>query len=225
MSAERLQEAKPKGSDVKRKKNGRSGVPKNGGRDSNLRNTREEQLVKQALALFSQGGFRETSLQDIADKLGITRPLFYYYFDSKEDLLWRLIGHVGDELLEHARPIANGDGGPEQRLRKLLEAHAETLLSNLDTFRVYFAERHLVEGKRNRQLKRGEDEYLGLFATVIGEGQRAGIFRRENRRVLALIATGAVNSLMRWFEPDGIMNGEDIGVLSADIAVRGLKPS
>jgi len=225
MSAERGEPTKPRAKKAKPRDGGRGPRSRNGGRESSSKNAREEQLVQNALSLFSQGGFRETSLQEIADKLGITRPLFYYYFESKEDLLWRLIGHVGDELLERARPIAEAEGEPERKLRSLLEAHADTLLSNLDTFRVYFAERHLVEGKRNRRLKRGEDEYLGLYASVIGEGQRAGIFRRENRRVLALIATGAVNSLLRWYESGGIMSADDIGHLAADVAVRGLKAS
>lgn len=203
-----------------------SGGPAKGrGKGAEVKNGREAQLVEHALALFSQGGFRETSLQEIADKLGITRPLFYYYFDSKEDLLWRLIGHVGDELLASARPIAKSEAEPEEKLRRLIEAHAEALLGNLDTFRVYFAERHLVEGKRSRLLKRGEDEYIGLFASVIGEGQRAGVFRRENRRVLALISTGVVNSLLRWYEPGGIMSIEEIGHLAADIATLGLLPN
>src|ERR1700678_1953936 len=126
--------------------------------DAGAKNRREEQLIEQALALFSDGGYGETSLQEIADKLGITRPLFYYYFASKADLLWRLIGHVGDTLLLGARPIAASDAAPAAKLRQILEAHATALLENRNTFRIYFAERHLVEGKRNRTLKRGEDE-------------------------------------------------------------------
>jgi TetR/AcrR family transcriptional regulator, cholesterol catabolism regulator len=186
------------------------------------KNQREAQLIQQALSLFSDGGYRETSLQDLADKLGITRPLFYYYFASKEDLLWRLIGHVGETLLDGARPIAASDVAPIDKLRQILEAHASALLGNRDTFRIYFAERHLLEGKRNRALKRGEDEYFGLLAQVIGEGQRSGAFRKENRRVLAHIATGQINSLLRWFEPGGMMSAEDLGRLAADITVRGL---
>jgi len=67
---------------------------------------REQQLVAQAVELFSHGGYRETSIREIAEKLGITRPLFYYYFDSKEELLWGIIGHIGYRLLEQGRPIA-----------------------------------------------------------------------------------------------------------------------
>jgi AcrR family transcriptional regulator len=188
-----------------------------------VKNEREAQLIHQALSLFSNGGYRETSLQEIADKLGITRPLFYYYFKSKEDLLWRLIGHVGDSLRDAARPIATSDAEPVEKLRSLLEAHAYALLENRDTFRIYFAERHLLEGKRHRTLKRGEDEYFGLLAQVIGEGQRTGDFRKENRRVLAHLATGQVNSLLVWYEPGGMMSAGDLGTLAADFAIQGLR--
>lgn len=183
---------------------------------------REEQLLRQALALFSNGGYRETGLQEIADKLGITRPLFYYYFNSKEDLLWRLIGHIGDELLDGARPIAESDAEPVDKLRQLLKAHAQTILGSIDAFRIYFAERHLLEGQRNRALKRGEDEYFNTISLVIGEGQRAGAFRKENRRVLAHLVTGQINSIVRWFEPDGMMSAEDLSALTADLAIQGL---
>ena len=194
-------------------------MPKN---SIDAKNKREEQLLRHALALFSNSGYRETSLQEIADKLGITRPLFYYYFNSKEDLLWRLIGHIGDELRDGARPIAESDAEPVEKLRQLLKAHAQTILKSRDAFRIYFAERHLVEGQRNRALKRGEDEYFGLISQIIGEGQRLGVFRKENRRVLAHLVIGQVNSIVRWFEPGGMMSAEDLSVLTADLAVQGL---
>jgi AcrR family transcriptional regulator len=39
--------------------------------------SREEELLRNAIQLFSRGGFRETSLQEIADELGITQPLWF----------------------------------------------------------------------------------------------------------------------------------------------------
>jgi AcrR family transcriptional regulator len=193
------------------------------GTPAGAKNDREAQLISQALSLFSHGGYRETSLQDIADRLGITRPLFYYYFQSKEDLLWRLIGHVGDALRDGARPIVASDAAPVDKLRRLLEAHAAALLENRDTFRIYFAERHLLEGKRHRTLKRGEDEYFALISQVIGEGQRSKDFRKDNRRVLAHLATGQINSLLGWFDYGGMMTAADLGRLAADVVVQGLR--
>ena len=136
--------------------------------------SREEELLRNAIQLFSRSGFRETSLQEIADELGITRPLFYYYFESKEDLLWRIIGHLGDTLLDQARPLAIAEGPPHERLRALFNKHIETLLNNVDAFRIYYAERHLLTGKRDLRLKRGEVHYHHLITDVITDGQRVG---------------------------------------------------
>jgi AcrR family transcriptional regulator len=185
---------------------------------------REQQLLELARELFSRVGYRETSLQDIADRLGITRPLLYYYFDSKEDLLWRLVGHLGDDLLERARPIATGDGDPEERLRNLVASHTNTLLANADAFRIYFAERHLVTGTRDRRLRRGEREYLDLLATVIAEGQASGRFVPGDAQVLAHLATGLPNSLLRWYTPGGRTTPEEISALVTDTVARSLRP-
>jgi TetR/AcrR family transcriptional regulator, cholesterol catabolism regulator len=178
--------------------------------------SREEELLRNAIQLFSRGGFRETSLQEIADELGITRPLFYYYFESKEDLLWRIIGHLGDALLEQARPIAAGDETPIRRLVLLAERHLRTLLENVDAFRIYFAERHLLSGQRDQRLRRGERLYHQLITEVITEGQRLGEIRAGDAHLAAHLALGTANSLLRWYTPTGTMTPEEL--ISATVA-------
>jgi len=191
---------------------------------ADAKNAREEQILKLALQLFGESGYQSTSLQDIADELGITRPLFYYYFKSKEDLLWRLIGHLGEELLTRARPLAASRAEPVEKLRLLLRAHTETLLGNIDAFKIYFAERH-VERERNALRRRDEAAYIGLIAGVIAEGQMTSDFRDGDPRVLAMLATGLCNAVLRWYVPDGKMSPEEIAALSADVAVDGLMGS
>jgi AcrR family transcriptional regulator len=189
---------------------------------SQVKRKTEDQLVENALKLFSRGGFRETSLQEIADGLGITRPLFYYYFDSKEDLLWRLIGHLGDSLLERARPLAAAEASATERFRLLIESHVRTLLENVDAFRVYFAERHLLEGKRDRRLKRGELAYLELLTDLVAEGQASGEFKSGEPNVLAHLATGTANSVLSWYHPDGATPADQIAALTVEYAISGI---
>lgn len=165
--------------------------------------SREEELLKNAVQLFSKGGFRETSLQVIANELGITRPLFYYYFESKEDLLWRIIGHLGDTLLEQARPIAASDDTATVRLRRIVEKHLETLLDNIDAFRIYFAERHLLTGKRDLRIKRGELLYYELIAEVISAGQQEGELRSGDPHLLTRLSIGSANAVLRWYRAGG----------------------
>jgi AcrR family transcriptional regulator len=185
----------------------------------NSKQTRVEQLITQAIELFSRGGYRETSLQEIADRLGITRPLFYYYFESKEDLLWRIIGHLGDELLARARPLADAAVGPAEKLRLLLEGHAETILSNVAAFKIYEAERHLVTGKRHRGMRQGENAYLAIITDVIAQGQHEGIFKDGDARLLALLVTGMGTSMLRWFVPSGPRSIGEMAAMFAGVGV------
>jgi TetR/AcrR family transcriptional regulator, cholesterol catabolism regulator len=197
-------------------------VPKAAKAPREVKVSREEELLRNAIQLFSRGGFRETSLQEIADELGITRPLFYYYFESKEDLLWRIIGHLGDTLLEQARPIAVAPEPPMRRLTLLFERHIATLLDNVDAFRIYFAERNQLSGKRDLRLKRGERLYNELITEVIMEGQRLGEIRPGDPYLATRLAMGTANSLLRWFIPTGAISSQDVKSATVEYMLAGL---
>jgi len=185
--------------------------------------TREQQILEHSLKLFSQGGYKETSLQDVADKLGLTRPAFYYYFKSKDELLWRLIGTLGDDLLERARPIAASSAKPAGKLRELMRAHVRTMLTNAEAFTIYFAERHVVGRARDRRLRRSERAYMNLVANTIAEGQEQGQFREGEPRTLALLALGLANSTLRWYRPRGALDVDQVADLVAALATDGLR--
>jgi AcrR family transcriptional regulator len=185
---------------------------------------REEQLVAQAAKLFSSGGYQETALQDIADNLGITRPLFYYYFESKEDLLWRIIGHLGADLLEHARPIAGSAAVPGVKVYQIIEAHVTALLTSLDAFRIYLAQRSQRDGPRDRRLRRDESTYVDLLAEVIVTGQAQGQFRSGDAKLLARYLLGMANSTTQWYTESGRLNVSELSGLAASLACSALQP-
>lgn len=186
---------------------------------------REQAILDQALELFSRRGYRETTLQEIADRLGITRPAFYYYFRSKEEVLWRLVEDLGNRLLDQAAPIARGVGSSAERLRTLMVRHVRTVLANAAAFRVYFAERASLEGPRDEQLKRGEHAYAALIAALIAEGQREGSFREGDASVMALLVIGLANSPLRWFSPTGRLTVEALAEQVGDLALASLLTS
>ena len=66
----------------------------------------ENELYEHATRLFAERGFAGTSLQDIADALGITRPALYYYVKSKDELLAKLVTEVTQGPLDELQKIA-----------------------------------------------------------------------------------------------------------------------
>jgi TetR/AcrR family transcriptional regulator, cholesterol catabolism regulator len=190
------------------------------------RELRELELQKQARFFFSSRGYEAASVQDIADALGITRPLFYYYFQSKEELLWRIIGELGDELLAQAREVIDADAAPVVILEKIIRLHAAALLSNSEAFKIYFVERHTLTEERELAIRQGEVEYLGTIADVVTAAQRAGDIRGGDPQVLALLMTGLANSVLRWYSPEGDLGQDELCELIAQAAITGfLEPS
>jgi AcrR family transcriptional regulator len=76
---------------------------------------RREQVLDVALAVFGRAGYHGTSMNDVADAAGVTKPVLYQHFDSKRDLYLALIDEVGTRLLTAiSRATAEAHDGKEQ---------------------------------------------------------------------------------------------------------------
>lgn len=192
---------------------------------SATRELRELRLQQQARFFFSVNGYEAASVQEIADALGITRPLFYYYFHSKEELLWRIIGELGDELLAQARETITADEPPAKILWSIIRLHANALLSDSEAFKIYFIERRTLTEERQVAIRQGEVEYLDTIAAVVTAAQQAGDIRGGDPHVLARLMTGLANSVLRWYSPDGELGRDELAALVAETAIAGLRPS
>jgi AcrR family transcriptional regulator len=80
-----------------------------------------------ARELFVRKGVQQTSLRDIADQLGITKPALYYHFDSREALVRSIVAPLVDELEAF---IVAREAGPRPEPRALLADHFELLFRN-----------------------------------------------------------------------------------------------
>ena len=125
--------------------------------------------------------------------------------------------------MENARPIACSDLQPRVKLYELVKTHVEILLSNVQAFRIYFAERHLVQDTRDRRMRRGEDTYQRLYVDVIEAGQQSGGFRSGDARVLALLVAGMANSTTRWYTEAGSHTVESLSTLAAEVGVDSVR--
>ena len=79
-----------------------------------------EDILAKAALLFDELGYGLTSLQDIADAVGIARPSLYHYFRSKEELLSTLVERTTRSREEIADEVARMDASPQERLSTLL---------------------------------------------------------------------------------------------------------
>ena len=142
---------------------------------------RPNELLEAALAVFSERGFHEASLDDVAAAAGVTKGAIYHYFDTKAELLLQAIEQhqsQGYELLETSIPDATAPA--TVRIRALLR---KAFTSNDDANRAILvmlqAAAREVPEIHARWLGHGPLKAWQLLAKIIEDGQESGEFRRD----------------------------------------------
>jgi len=129
--------------------------------------------MEAALSLFGTRGYDDTSIDAIARKAGVAKGLVYNYFESKEDLLEQVLVdgfRAFDSLLCELRSIDD----PKRRIRRMLEASAETIEDREEFFRLYFS--LPIQLHRRPRLKDLSTRYFEQLLTALEQMLRdAGV--------------------------------------------------
>src|SRR5277367_3342176 len=91
---------------------------------------RRQQLVAVALELFAERGYRPTTMDDIAEAAGVTKPLLYQHFSSKRALYLELVDAVSDELLAAIGEATDRAAGPRAQVNQGFAAYFRFLVSH-----------------------------------------------------------------------------------------------
>jgi AcrR family transcriptional regulator len=162
---------------------------------------REDDIYRAAARIFHRKGYAATSLQDIADEVGLLKGSLYYYIDSKEDLLFGITETIHRLAASVADATAALDDGPSEKLRFLVEQHVASFGVNLQMIRVFYTEYEALGPDRRRVVINERRRYESAVLGLIEDGQRDGEFcpdldaRVANNAVLTM-----VNTIYMWFD-------------------------
>ncbi|MHB1611714.1 MAG: TetR/AcrR family transcriptional regulator [Sulfobacillus sp.] len=183
-----------------------------------------ERLLRHATTLFAQHGFDATSVQDIVDAANVTKGAFYYYFASKDDLLYHIHERVVSYETAHAEAILAQGMPPKETLRALIVDGIESIGLFREEVTVSLREMHRLQPDYFDKIKGIRSRYQIFFETVIRQGQETGVFRRDISARLAVLALlGMSNWMYTWYRPNESMTSHDIGETFATLLLTGLE--
>jgi AcrR family transcriptional regulator len=159
----------------------------------------EAEILDKAAALFAARGFAATSLQDIADALGSSRPALYHYFSNKDEILARLADGLAARTEQAlARGLA-GDGDVAVRLDRLVRALIEPIAESPSRFRLILTSDVTGSVDPDGHSAALRHEIFQSISTLIGEGVATGVFRRCNQTVATFAILGMINWVAWWY--------------------------
>ncbi len=98
--------------------------------------TARERLLSAAVGLFTQKGYSATTVREIVDAAGVTKPILYYYFGNKEGIYQHLIEEVHSAFLNLVDSFQSFTGNSIERLYKAAESFYTLAIQNLDIVRL-----------------------------------------------------------------------------------------
>jgi len=196
---------------------------------SNVVVSRDEQfrlkrnaLLREAARAFSGRGYHNTSLDDVAAVLGVTKAALYHYVRSKQEILFEchmMSLDLGDEALEYAR--RHGRTGLEQTTL-LARRYIELITGEMGRFAVLSEYDALDSGSR-AVVGRRRDQFELALREMVARGGTDGSIRGVDPKLAVFYFMGAVNWMTRWFRPDGELSGVDIAAGFSDLLVESLR--
>jgi AcrR family transcriptional regulator len=182
----------------------------------------QQGLLAAAVKLFSARGYRETSLQDIAEEAGLTKGALYYHFKNKEDILRRVHDDMIEQIITDSQPVLAADLSAPESLRALIHVHLAAIETRGDAIKVFLRERRGFGAANWAEIKERRDEIERMFVDMIADGQRNGEFALgSDPRIQAFGILGMICWASEWFMP-GRRSAAEIADIFADMVLPGL---
>lgn len=182
-----------------------------------------DEIARAAIKLFEQKGYHATSVQDIADEVGLQKGSLYHYISSKEELLLKIAHQAISGFVRRLEAIIDTDMSVEDRFREGIRTHLQYITQYLPMSTVLLREAFSLGEPHNKLIQELSDRYLNLWAQIIDEGVAAGVFHVADSRIASLTILGACNWVYRWYREEGKLRAEEIADQMADLFLYGLK--
>ncbi|WP_160148718.1 TetR/AcrR family transcriptional regulator [Amycolatopsis alkalitolerans] len=181
----------------------------------------ENELLDRAAALFAERGFEGTTLKDIAEAIGITRPSLYHYIKSKDDLLGMLVAGLTETAAAELAEMEASDLSWSERLSRAVRSVTLRICAHPSRFRLLDRSEHILPESFQRRHQAGKREILTHLSAIIDGGVKSGEFWPTDVRVAAFSILGSCNWVAWWFRPDA--RGADPQAVADQLAVMALR--
>lgn len=184
---------------------------------------KRDAVVRAAAQAFNARGYHNTSLDDIAAALGVTKPTVYYYVSNKEQLLFECFRAGLQRIREAFREAQRSDRPARERLNSVVRGYAEAIASEYGWCMVR-AHEHDLGPELGRQINALKSEIDQGIRRLLREGVEDGSVGPCDPKLTAFAMAGALNWIAHWYRENQPMNAAQVADAFASFFENGLLP-
>lgn len=194
---------------------------------SQVREFKRERVLEEATKLFFERGFQGSSIDAIAERLSVTKPFIYTYFENKHALLEAIYERAVKNLNSGVDDIFSVDYPPEEQLRLLVEFYVRQNIESRELTAIFLNEERNLSAQKLAEIRAEQREFDRKLTALIRKGVRAGTFTVDDPAMASLSISGMVRWVHRWYNPDGRLDADQICRSLATLALKmvGYKPA
>ncbi len=184
-----------------------------------------DHILCHSARIFAEKGFEGASIRDISRATGISLSGLYYYFDSKQKLLYLIQNNTFTFILARLQSRLPSALHPAARLRILVANHIEYFLSHPSEMKVLSHEEDALDEPLHGEVAAIKRKYYALARKVFDDLAAAGLAAGLNPRVAVLCLFGMMNWVYKWHNPEVDPGSEELTDHIVRIFLRGVLPS
>jgi AcrR family transcriptional regulator len=185
-------------------------------------NDRQAEIYRTAAQIILRKGYDATSVNDIANALGMTKAGLYHYISGKKELLFDIMNFGLDELDEEVAAPAKEIHDAEERLRFMIASHAQLVTRGQGAITILVDEVTALAPAQARKITRRKREYFDDMRGLLDELKNEGRLQDVDTTAATFCLLGMINWLSRWFRQGGSLTAEQAATQIVRIALGGL---
>lgn len=184
-----------------------------------LRDAKREAVIREASISFNQRGYHGTSVDDIARRLGVTKPALYYYFPNKQAMLKACFDHAMTVAFDNIERAKLQEGSGRDKLRSALSYLLEYFIGG-HSIAIAVLEEGSLSPDDVRAVKAERRRFEHALRDIVLEGIRDGSIVRCDPKPVVLAMLGALSWVPRWYKADGNWSRTQVNTLMCELLER-----
>lgn len=182
-----------------------------------------QHILKRSAQIFAEHGFEGASIRDISRATGVSLSGLYYYFESKQKLLYLIQNTSFSFIMARLQSRLEKVQEPEARLRVLVQNHIEYFLSHPNEMKVLSHEEDVLEPPYREEVAAIKRRYYAVAREIFDGLATEGLAEGLNPRVAVLSLFGMMNWIYKWHNAKVDPNAEELTNAIVQIFLHGVK--